>query len=46
MEKRTGGKKKLWAIVEAVNPFELPNMIMYKLKRRKLRVDLWGSRDY
>lgn len=40
MEKTMVEKKKLWAVVEAMNPFELTNMIVCKLKRQELRMDL------
>lgn len=37
-----GEKKKLRATVEVVDPFELTNMIICKLKRQELRMSLWG----
>lgn len=44
--KRTKGKKKPWAVVEAVDPFEVIIMDVCKLKSQGLRMDLWGTEAF
>lgn len=38
--KGTEGKKKPWAVVEAVDPFELTSMNVFELETQGLRMDL------
>ena len=47
VEKRSRGKKKFWAVVEAVDPSEVTSMNVCKLKQKqRLRMDLWGTETF